>query len=761
MTASLPGLATTHDHVAEQLASLLRPEFNQLIIEAPVDHPVLGLPICAIGGCERGSRTRQGLCPGHYSLWRRNGQPELASWIGTPALPPDPRRVPTACSVEGCHGGLCARKLCTDHYQSWVKAGRPEFSSWIRAQQPRTTPRVVCAIPGCTLDAFTGKRPLCRNHDHRWRTNGKPEISQFVTDLSVRGADVFDLRGLPNRLTREVQYSLQRRVDEKRIKTQPLRLQPLIRHLRRMDVESMSAYTLEQWRPILVNASGLGWTNTALAFIRDAQKWIDRLGQPGGWDVVYERDVWDLGELGYHTPTTRVATLRFDRIQTGWLRETTKRWCRWRLSTGTSPGALASNLYAVTRFCSFLDATDRGPLAPSQLNRELIEAYLAWVAVEWPDPCTRRKDLGGFASFLRTMQQHRWVPEISPEAMIFNEDYPNQPEAKARAFSEFVAAQLELESNLTRFQETRYRVLTEILQRTGMRIGDARRLTVDCIDRDQHGAAYLRYHNHKMRRDARTPIDDALADAIVELQQEVRDQYPDGPILFPMIRANHAGALPISRTAYAKKLDEWVADCDIRNEAGQPVRVHPHQFRHTYATRLINNGVPQHVVKKLLDHDSDTMTAHYARLSMETIRQEWETATKVNIVGDVIHEGEGRLADAIWLKNSLSRAKMALPNGYCTLPLQQTCEYANACLTCPMFLTTPEFLPQHRSQLVETRTLIDTAQKRGQERLVEMNQKVEMNLLNIIDSLEASPSPHGCCGNTCESDACGCRVQDK
>jgi hypothetical protein len=228
-----------------------------------------------------------------------------------------------------------------------------------------------------------------------------------------------------------------------------------------------------------------------------------------------------------------------------------------------------------------------------------------------------------------------------------------------------------------------------------------------------------------------------------------------------MVRANHGGTLPISRTAYAKKLDEWIAVCDIRNEAGQPVRVHPHQFRHTYATRLINSGVPQHVVKKLLDHDSDTMTAHYARLSMETIRQEWETATKVNIGGDVIHEGEGRLADAIWLKNSLSRAKMALPNGYCTLPLQQTCEYANACLTCPMFLTTAEFLPQHKSQLIETRTLIDTAQQRGQERLVEMNQKVEKNLLNIISSLEALPLHGRCCGDTCESNTCACSTHDK
>jgi hypothetical protein len=33
--------------------------------------------------------------------------------------------------------------------------------------------------------------------------------------------------------------------------------------------------------------------------------------------------------------------------------------------------------------------------------------------------------------------------------------------------------------------------------------------------------------------------------------------------------------------------------------------------------------------------------------------------------------------------------------------VQKSCPHANACLTCPMFVTTPEFLPQHRAQRTE------------------------------------------------------------
>lgn len=82
---------------------------------------------------------------------------------------------------------------------------------------------------------------------------------------------------------------------------------------------------------------------------------------------------------------------------------------------------------------------------------------------------------------------------------------------------------------------------------------------------------------------------------------------------------------------------------------------------------------------------------------------------------------------------------MALPNGYCGLPLQQSCPHSNACLTCPVFITTPDFLPQHREQLEMTRGIIERARARGQLRLVEMNTRTADNLTAIITSLEDAP----------------------
>ncbi|WP_405669755.1 hypothetical protein [Streptomyces sp. NBC_01530] len=85
----------------------------------------------------------------------------------------------------------------------------------------------------------------------------------------------------------------------------------------------------------------------------------------------------------------------------------------------------------------------------------------------------------------------------------------------------------------------------------------------------------------------------------------------------------------------------------------------------------------------------------------------------------------------------------ALPNGYCGLPVQKTCPHANACLTCPMFVTTPEFLPQHREQRQQLLQIVSAAEARGQARVVEMNRQVLGNLEEIITGLESDPGQLG------------------
>jgi len=131
------------------------------------------------------------------------------------------------------------------------------------------------------------------------------------------------------------------------------------------------------------------------------------------------------------------------------------------------------------------------------------------------------------------------------------------------------------------------------------------------------------------------------------------------------------------------------------------------------------------------------MTAHYARLSDKTVREHWEKARKVNAAGQPVQvRSDGPLGDAAWSKQRLSRATQALPNGYCERPMVRVCPHANSCLTCPMFVTTAEFLPQHHAQRKQTLQIISAAEAAGHARVAEMNRQVTVNPDKIITALE-------------------------
>ena len=60
-----------------------------------------------------------------------------------------------------------------------------------------------------------------------------------------------------------------------------------------------------------------------------------------------------------------------------------------------------------------------------------------------------------------------------------------------------------------------------------------------------------------------------------------------------------------------------------------------------------------------------------------------------------------------------------------------------------MFITTPQFLPQHHQQRQQTIQIISAAEARGQQRLAEMNRQVLANLDQIITALEAQADTKG------------------
>ena len=60
-----------------------------------------------------------------------------------------------------------------------------------------------------------------------------------------------------------------------------------------------------------------------------------------------------------------------------------------------------------------------------------------------------------------------------------------------------------------------------------------------------------------------------------------------------------------------------------------------------------------------------------------------------------------------------------------------------------MFITTPQFLPQHHQQRQQVIQIISAAEARGQQRLAEMNRQVLGNLDQIIAALQTQTDTKG------------------
>jgi site-specific recombinase XerD len=181
-----------------------------------------------------------------------------------------------------------------------------------------------------------------------------------------------------------------------------------------------------------------------------------------------------------------------------------------------------------------------------QVDRAVLERYLARLHAELAGRVVHRSIIGQLNLFFTAIRQHGWDSTLPMNAMFFPEDFPMEGQRLPRALSEHVMAQLDNAENLVRWSTPDHRLITVLLMRCGLRIGDALRLPRDCMVRDADGAPYLRYFNHKMNREALVPIDEELEHAIGKQHQRLQGRWPRGAaVLFPRAVGNPDGRHPM------------------------------------------------------------------------------------------------------------------------------------------------------------------------------------------------------------------------
>ena len=477
----------------------------------------------------------------------------------------------------------------------------------------------------------------------------------------------------------------------------------------------------------------------------DALRLIDG-GGPRGWEALWAKDEWHQRELPHGDLAAaydREVVLRFSGLEQPWLKEAAKRWARTRLLASLSPRSMDRYLRELMEFSRWLASRDVA--SPAEITRQLLEDYMLYVRTRPWAQATRRRRLGALRAFLDE-QRYDGLAGLPRSAVIHFAEMPRVTLRPPKGLDKRVFDQLIDPQKLALLGSEQHRTLILLLAHTGLRVSSLVLLRRDALQIGSDGHPYLRFQNVKLAREAVIPIGPALAEQLRRQQEQLRRLYPDGTDwLLPSPPARGApgmgrgGHFHVSPGSVNEILRGYVRKANIRDGDGRPATwVHAHLFRHHLGTSMVNDGVPLPVIQKLFDHASITMTARYAQLHDETLRREimrWHE--RVNIRGERIALPlDGPLEEAAWMKERIARAKQALPNGYCGLPLVQTCPHPNACLSCDNFLTDGSFRAVHDQQLEHTRQLRERAQRDGSLRLVELLERDERSLNRILHGLD-------------------------
>jgi integrase len=352
-----------------------------------------------------------------------------------------------------------------------------------------------------------------------------------------------------------------------------------------------------------------------------------------------------------------------------------------QLAVSSRPGTVEAADLALRVFAGHLLETDPDCLCVADVSRRHIESFkLALAARPGKNPGQRSSvatichKLGMVRTFFERIIE--WDYTDAPRRVpIFAGDFPKRDEPLPQFLDDPTAAKFM--ATLAEDPDRRRRLMVELLARTGMRAGELGGLRDDAVFRHS-GTHWLRIPVGKLHNDRNVPLHPVLIDLIADYRAR-RGPSPSG-----LLVVRNDGQ-PFDR----RTVHRYVAAVARRAGTGH---VHPHQLRHTLATQLINRGMSLEAIAKLLGHRSPRMTLVYARISNDSVAEQYFRATQaVEVTGGAhVVDEEARL-----LARSHPRL---LANGHCTRPPQLDCSYQTICEGCGFFETGPEFIPILRRQ---------------------------------------------------------------
>jgi hypothetical protein len=252
-----------------------------------------------------------------------------------------------------------------------------------------------------------------------------------------------------------------------------------------------------------------------------------------------------------------------------------------------------------------------------------------------------------------------------------------------------------------------------LLKGTGRRVGEVASLHLDCLGLDEHAKPVLVYDNHKAARlGRRLPVSQATARLITDQQAWTRARFPHTPAaelkLLPTSFANPGGRKGIRTESLSERHRTWVDALPplLRADGSEydKAKITLYAYRHTYAQRHADAGIPADVLRELMDHRLLDATRQYYRVGETRRRQAVDRVAVMQFDrhGNRTWQQAKALLDSEHVRRAVG--EVAVPFGVCAEPSNvkaggQSCPFRFRCAGCDHFRTDVSYLPDLQAYL--------------------------------------------------------------
>lgn len=272
-----------------------------------------------------------------------------------------------------------------------------------------------------------------------------------------------------------------------------------------------------------------------------------------------------------------------------------------RLSSHTI-AAYRRDLICLQKFCDKQDITSWGDLRVHNLRR-----YAATEFASGLSPRSVQRRLSGARMFMQYLIRENHV-KSNPVVEV------SAPKASKRLPDTLDAEQMMLLMNVRGDEpvDLRDRAIMELLYSSGLRLAELVSLNLDGIDRDDGTVRVL----GKGGKERIVPVGRYALQAVSDWRR---------------VRAKlaHAKEQALFVGARGKRISPRSVQAMVKRravEAGLPQRVHPHLFRHSFATHLLESSGDLRGVQEMLGHADISTTQVYTHLDFQHLAQIYDKA---------------------------------------------------------------------------------------------------------------------------------------